>query len=133
MRVNYLGPAFPGLTNPCVSTLGFCEIPPECFLVEVSEEAGVGGEIQEGDVMLVDERRPIQHGDLAVMEVEGQLRLFLSHRIGGSFRLTPAGGGQGMFAKPEDCRGVVVAHRSMADVVHGPLESPSPVPLDRPQ
>lgn len=111
--MNYLGPAFPGLTNPCVSTLDFRDIPPECFLVEVSDEAGVGGEIQEGDVMLVDERRPIQHGDLAVMKVEGQLRLFRSHRIGGSFRLIPAGGGQGMFAKPEDCRGVVVGTHSI--------------------
>ncbi|GEN25410.1 hypothetical protein HCU01_33590 [Halomonas cupida] len=113
MRVDYLGPAFPGLTNPCVSTLGFREIPPECFLVEVSDEAGIGGEIQEGDLMLVDERRPIQHGDLAVMDVEGQLRLFRSHRIGGNFRLIPAGGGQGMFAKPSDVRGVVVHHRSI--------------------
>lgn len=108
MKVKYLGPAFPGLTNPCVSTLGILNIPPECFLVEVSEEAGIGGEIQEGDVMLVDEHRPLQHDDLAVMEVEGQLRLFRSHRIGGNFRLIPAIGGQGIFARSNEVRGVVI-------------------------
>lgn len=110
MRVNYLGPAVPGLTSPCVSTLGIRDLSPGCYLVEVSEEAGIEGEIQESDVLVVDEGRALQHGDLALMDVEGQLRLFHCHRIGGSYRLVPAGGGQGVFAKQDDCRGVVVAH-----------------------
>ncbi len=69
MRVNYLGPAIPGLTNPCVSTLGIKEISPQCYLVEVSDEAGVNGEIIEGDVLVVDESRPVQHDDLTVVDI----------------------------------------------------------------
>uniref|UniRef100_UPI00345B0909 S24 family peptidase n=1 Tax=Halomonas sp. TaxID=1486246 RepID=UPI00345B0909 len=113
MLVTYLGPVVPGLTDPCVLSLGVRDIPLSCYLVEVSDEAGVEGKIQESDVLVVDEARALQHGDLALMDVEGQLRLFHCHRIGGSFRMIPAGGGQGIFARPCDVRGVVVAqHRS---------------------
>ncbi|MBY5969902.1 hypothetical protein [Halomonas denitrificans] len=108
MRVNYLGPAIPGLTNPCVSTLGIKDISPRCYLVEVSDEAGIDGEIMEGDVLVVDESAPLCHGDLAVLEVERQLRLFYSHRIGGSHYVMEVGGGDEMFAKVKDFRGVVV-------------------------
>ncbi|SDJ88676.1 S24 family peptidase [Billgrantia gudaonensis] len=109
MRVNYLGPCLV-VDHPAVEAMERCRRP-SCYLVEVSDEAGVEGPIIEGDVLVVDEAQPVQHADLVVVEVESQLRLYRSHRIGGAFRLVPACGGQGMTAKPAECRGVVV-HRA---------------------
>lgn len=115
MRVNYIGPLRAGLAHPAVETLAAEAFSSNCYLVEVSEEAGIEGPVIEGDVLVVDEARALQHGDLALMDVEGQLRLFHCHRIGGAYRLIPAGGGQGVFAKLDDCRGVVVAHCQLSD------------------
>jgi hypothetical protein len=109
MKVTYLGPCL--LTeHPAVADLESCRRP-SCYLVEVSDEAGVEGAIIEGDVLVVDEAQPVQHADLVVVEVEAQLRLFKGHRIGGAVRLIPAGGGGGHFAQPQACRGVVVEKR----------------------
>jgi len=109
MRVNYLGPCL-FAKHPAMADLDHCRRP-SCYLVEVSAEAGVEGPIIEGDVLVVDEALPVQHADLVVVETGEGLRLFRSHRIGGSFRLLPASGGQGRKARPELCRGVVV-HRA---------------------
>jgi len=76
--------------------------------VEVRDGAGIAGPIIEGDVLVVDEARPVQHADLVVVETGTGLRLFQSHRIGGRFRLVPAAGGAGHLADPDACRGVVV-------------------------
>lgn len=114
MRVHYLGPAFPGLTEPCVSTLGIQDVSADHYLVEVSDEAGVEGEVIEGDVLVVDESKVLQHGDLAILEVEKQLRLFRSHRVGGAHFMSEVGGGFGLYAKVRDFRGVVVCKRRIA-------------------
>lgn len=109
MRVNYLGP-LQGMQHPALSGRDVSDHPPSCYLVEVSDEAGVDGPVIEGDVLVVDESRPVEHAGLVVVEIESQYRLYRSHRIGGSYRLMPACGGQGHFARVHDCRGVVVQH-----------------------
>ncbi|SDG27349.1 hypothetical protein SAMN05216571_10814 [Onishia taeanensis] len=116
MRVNYLGPALLGLDHPALENLDAWRLPPSCYLVEVSEEAGVDGEIIEGDVLVVDEARPVQHGDLVVVVIDEAYQLFQGHRIGGAVRLLPASGGQGMTARTDHCRGVVV-HRARSALV----------------
>ncbi len=60
--------------------------------MEVSEDAGVGGPLVEGDLLVVDEQKPVQHDDLVVIELDGEQRLFRSHRIGGRMRLIPTAG-----------------------------------------
>ena len=108
MQLTYLGPLWAGLSHPVAAEIDAERFPPSCYLVEVSDGAGVAGPIIEGDVLVVDEARPVQHADLVVVETAEGLRLFRSHRIGGSFRMVPASGGQGLRARVETCRGVVV-------------------------
>lgn len=107
MRVNYLGPCQLA-EHLALAGIDSDQLPSSCYLVEVSDEAGVDGPIIEGDVLVVDEARPVEHADLVVVDLDGEQRLFRSHRIGGSYRLMPAGGGQGHFASAQSCRGVVV-------------------------
>ena len=77
------------------------------IMVEVSEEAGVVGPLMEGDLLVVDEQKPAQHADLVIVEVEGEQRLFNSHRIGGQIRLIPPTDRSGSFpARQSDVRGV---------------------------
>lgn len=109
MKVHYLAPCRLA-EHPALDAAA---LPASCYLVEVSDEAGIEGAIIEGDVLVVDEARPVQHADLVVVEVESQLRLFRSHRIGGCMRLVPASGGRGHHADPEACRGVVVRKARM--------------------
>lgn len=109
MRLIYLGPALPGHDHPALERLDPRRLPPSFYLVEVSEDAGVDGEIIEGDVLVIDESRPVQHGDLVAVQGEDALRLCRSHRIGGRVRLVcTAGPRESFFARPEDCAGVVV-------------------------
>lgn len=109
MRLTYIGPALLDHDHPALEDLDAHRLPASCYLVEVSEEAGVDGPIIEGDVLVVDEARPVQHGDLVVVQGDEALRLCRSHRIGGRFRLLPtAGPREGFFARQLDCRGVVV-------------------------
>ncbi|SFT96568.1 hypothetical protein [Halomonas saccharevitans] len=112
MKVNYLGPCL-AVDHPALAELDHEPLPVSCYLVELSEEAGVEGPLIEGDVLVVDEARPVQHGDLVVVETGEGLGLFKSHRIGGRFRLLPASGGEGRGADPEVCRGVVVRKARM--------------------
>lgn len=107
MRVNYLGPCQLA-EHPAFAGVDIRQLPPSCYLVEVSAEAGIDGPIIEGDLLVVDEARPVEHADLVIAELDGEQRLFRSHRIGGAYRLIPAGGGQGHFARAQECRGVVV-------------------------
>jgi SOS-response transcriptional repressor LexA len=109
MKVTYLGP-YQLADHPALDNLDPHGLPPSCYLVEVSAEAGVAGPIIEGDVLVVDEARPVEHAALVVVELDNQYRLYRSHRIGGGFRLMPASGGQGHIASAHDCRGVVVQH-----------------------
>ena len=114
MRLTYLGPALLGHDHPALEGLDARRLPPSCYLVEVSEDAGVEGEIIEGDVLVIDEARPVQHGDLVAVQGEEALRLCRSHRIGGRFRLVcTAGPRESFFARQEDCRGVVVRQARM--------------------
>lgn len=109
MRLQYLGPALLGHDHPALASLEDRQWPPSCYLVEVGEDAGVDGEIIEGDVLVVDESRPVQHGDLVVVQADEALRLCRSHRIGGRFRLTRMAGPQeSLWARQSECRGVVV-------------------------
>ncbi|MGM0535529.1 MAG: hypothetical protein ACQER5_05580 [Pseudomonadota bacterium] len=96
--------------HPALAELAHEPLPVSCYLVELSEEAGVEGPLIEGDVLVVDESRPVQHADLVVVETCEGLGLFKSHRMGGRFRLLPASSGEGLQANPEVCRGVVVDH-----------------------
>lgn len=109
MRLIYLGPVLPGHDYPALEGLDTRRLPPSCYLVEVTEDAGVDGEVIEGDVLVIDEARPVQHGDLVVVQDEESLRLCCSHRIGGRFRLMrTAGPRESFFARQSECRGVVV-------------------------
>lgn len=107
MRVKYLTPACLGI-GPQALRWQCLDLSTSCYLVEVCPGAGVEGKIIEGDVLMVDEDLPVQHGDLTVIETDDGLELFRSHRIGGAFRLLPMNGGEGMFARQVACRGVVV-------------------------
>ncbi|MDI5893065.1 LexA family protein [Halomonas rhizosphaerae] len=110
MRVNYLGPLCAGISHPALEGYDLKRFKPTCYLVEVSEEAGVVGPLMEGDLLVVDEQKPAQHADLVVVEVEGEQRLFNSHRIGGRVRLIPtAGPRESLWARQSDLRGVVVS------------------------
>lgn len=113
MKVNYLGPCL--LTDhPALAELDARRFPRSCFLVEVSEEGLPGGEMLEGDVLVVDEARSPSHDDRVVAEVEETYRLFRTHRVGGRLRLLPVGGGQGCFIGPEQFKGVVVQQARIA-------------------
>lgn len=109
MRLTYIGPVLPGHDHPALEELDARRLPPSCYLVEVGEDAGVDGEIIEGDVLAIDEARPVQHGDLVVVQGEESLRLCRSHRISGRFRLMRTSGPkESFFARQSECRGVVV-------------------------
>lgn len=113
MQLIYLGPRSAGLSQTLPAEIDAERLSPSCYLVEVGEGAGVAGPIIEGDVLVVDEARPVQHADMVVVETGEGLGLYYSHRIGGAMRLVPASGGQGHRADPETCRGVVVRQARM--------------------
>ncbi len=109
MRVNYVGPLCAGV-HRAMEGYDLKQFPPSCYLVEVSEEAGVSGPIMEGDVLVVDEAKPVCHADLVVAEFDGEQRLYQTHRIGGAYRLLPtAGPRHSVIARVSDLRGVVVS------------------------
>ncbi|MGC3875034.1 hypothetical protein ACPF7Z_17420 [Halomonas sp. GXIMD04776] len=109
MRVNYLGPACLGIDHPALDGYDLSRFRPSCYLVEVSEDAGVGGPLMEGDLLVVDEQKPAQHADL-VVELDRVQRLFSSHWIGGRMRLMPtAGPDELIWARQSDLRGVVAS------------------------
>lgn len=136
MRVTYLGPAVLGHDHPALENQDMSQYPPSCYLVEVSDEAGVEGPVIEGDVLVVDEARAPGHADLVVAEVEGEQRLFRTHRIGGTFRLLPTlGPRHSLPARPRDLRGVVVRQvragegaglQGVAGISHGSAAAPGP-------
>jgi hypothetical protein len=109
MKVTYLRPCR-AVDAPALADMVPETFPASCYLVEVSAEARVEGPLIEDDVLVVDESRPVQHADLVVVQIESQLRLFKSHRIGGTFWLLPANGGVGHFTKPSAFHGVVMDH-----------------------
>ncbi|MDN3526029.1 hypothetical protein QWY79_12215 [Halomonas sabkhae] len=59
MRLTYLGPAMPGHDHLAHQGLDARRLPPSCYLVEVCAGAGVEGEVIEGDVLVIDEARPV--------------------------------------------------------------------------
>ncbi|MCI0508625.1 hypothetical protein C8E00_103477 [Chromohalobacter marismortui] len=110
MRVHYVGPLVAGLDHPVMRGYDASQFSPSCYLVEVSEEAGVNGPLMEGDLLIVDEQKPAGHADLVVVDLEGEQRLFKSHRIGGRLRLMPTvGPKESLWARRSDLRGVVVS------------------------
>ena len=110
MRVNYLGPVCLGIEHPALKGYDLTRFRPSCYLVEVSEEAGVSGPLVEGDLLVVDEQKHAQHADLVVVEVDGEQRLFSSHRVGGQMRLmSTVGPRESVWARQAVLRGVVVS------------------------
>jgi len=110
MKVTYLGPVVAIADHPAIQEMPVSDLPASCFLVEVSDEAGVDGEIIEGDVLVIDENRIPEHGDLVLGCDEGDMRIYHSHRIGGFLRLIPVGGGHSVTVSVIDCTGVVIRH-----------------------
>ncbi|MEO1852727.1 hypothetical protein [Chromohalobacter sp.] len=110
MRVHYVGPLVAGLDHPAMRGYDASQFPPSCYLVEIGDEGGIEGPLIEGDVLVVDEQRPVGHADLVVVDLEGEQRLFKSHRIGGRLRLMPTvGPKESLWARRSDLRGVVVS------------------------
>ncbi|WP_227369851.1 LexA family protein [Halomonas sp. M20] len=109
MRVNYVGPICVGAQHPALEGYDAARFGSSCYLVEVSEEAGINGPLIEGDVLIVDEGRVPQHNDLTVAMVEGEPRLFNTVRIGNSLLLVPPLDKSGSVpARWSDLRGVVI-------------------------
>lgn len=109
MRVNYVGPLIRGMKHPALKGYDLSRFAPTCYLVEVSEEAGVDGPLIEGDLLVVDEAAVVQHADLVIVERYGQHQLYSSHRVSGRIRLIPPVGSGSFFAKASEVRGVVVS------------------------
>lgn len=110
MRVNYVGPLVLGIKHPALAGYDLTQFTPTCYLVEVSEDAGVEGPLVEGDLLVVDEAKIVQHADLVIVERDQEFSLYSSMRIGGRMRLIPPFGPDGsFFAKPDEVRGVVVS------------------------
>ena len=128
MRVNYLGPLLVSNDHPAVQEMPVSDLPASCFLVEVSPEAGVDGELIEGDVLVADENCVAAHGDLVLArDASQQLRAYHSHRIGGCLRLMPVGGGQSVTASVVQCAGVVVRRScDRSNDQHQPPRCPPP-------
>ncbi|MBY5930802.1 hypothetical protein KUV86_16975 [Halomonas sp. DP8Y7-3] len=116
MRVHYLGPALPEFLPQSIE-LDANLLSPMRYLVEVHDEAGVEGDVIEGDLLVVDESRPIQHDDLVIVQSEDALRVFRCHRMGGRLLLIPTvRPSESVFAYRSDCRGVVI-HRARVGAV----------------
>lgn len=108
MRLTYLGPLSISIDHPALAGIDCDGYSPNCFAVEVGEEAGVSGAVIEGDVLVVNEARGLGHDDYAVVEMDDALHLYRAHRVGTRFRLLPVNGGQGLMATARMVRGVVV-------------------------
>lgn len=116
MRLTYLGPLALGLDHPALAGVACDDYSPNCFAVEASSDAGVDGQVIEGDVLVVDESHSLGHDDLVVVEMDDALLLYRTFRIGPRFRLLPPNGGTGLMATARMVRGVVVHHaRPMLD------------------
>lgn len=110
MLVNYVGPLCAGIRHPALSGYDTSQFGLGCYLVEVSEQAGVNGPLIEGDVLIVDEGKTPQHNDLVIALVDGEQRLFHAFRLGGSLLLVPPLDRSGSLpARWADLRGVVVS------------------------
>ncbi|OLO05094.1 hypothetical protein [Salinicola socius] len=109
MKVTYLGPVAECADHPAIQEMPVSDLPASSFLVEVAPDAGVDGELIEGDVLVGDENRIAEYGDVVLACDEcDEMRAYHSHRIGGYLRLVPMGGGQAVPATSLDCVGVVV-------------------------
>ena len=108
MRLTYLGPLAIGIDHPALNDVDCDSYSPSCFAVEVGPDAGVGGSVIEGDVLVVDESHSLGHDDLAVVEMDDALHLYRVFRVGSRYRLLPPSGGNGLMATARMVRGVVV-------------------------
>lgn len=109
MKVNYLGPLAECANHPAIQEMPISDLPASSFLVEVAPDAGVDGELMEGDVLVADENRITEYGDVVLACDEyDEMRVYHSHRVGGCLRLVPMGGGEAVPASALDCVGVVV-------------------------
>ncbi|WP_342595493.1 hypothetical protein AAGT95_03010 [Salinicola lusitanus] len=109
MKVNYLGPLAECANHPAIQEMPISDLPASSFLVEVAPDAGVDGELMEGDVLVADENRITEYGDVVLACDEyDEMRAYHSHRVGGCLRLVPMGGGEAVPASALDCVGVVV-------------------------
>lgn len=122
MKVSYLGPMLVCRDHPAIQEMPVSDLPATCFLVEASDEAGVGGEIAEGDVLVADENRAAEFGDvvLACNEFE-EMHAYHASRAAGRLHLVPVGGGESVPAAALDCVGVVVRRARRAGDVDAML------------
>lgn len=110
MLVNYVGPLCAGIHHPALEGYDLKRFSPSCYLVEISQCAGINGPLIEGDVLVVDEQRIPQHDDLVVAVVDDEQRIYRTFRIGGGLMLIPTSGRSGSFpAQASRLRGVVVS------------------------
>lgn len=108
MHVQYLGP-IEASPHPSLTFLDLTRYPESCYLMRTGDDAGVGGPLVEGDVLVVDEARHPGHGDLAVIMVDGAREVFETFRVGPHLRYKPVGGGLSRRIKPDLVLGVVVS------------------------
>lgn len=108
MHAQYLGPIHkkPGTPPPL---LDLSRYPASCYLMQAGTDAGVGGLLIEGDLLVVDEARHPSHGDLAVIMIDGVREVFQTLRVGPQFRFQPVGGGASRRFTPDAVLGVVVS------------------------
>lgn len=115
MRVKYIGPLAEGMGHPALEGYDLSRFAPSCYLVEVSEEAGVDGSLViEGDVLVVDEARMARSEDLVIVGRVGQQRLYRTRLIftfirGRQMQLVELIGGSPCLARLDEVRGVVIS------------------------
>ncbi|REC94897.1 hypothetical protein [Kushneria indalinina] len=108
MHAQYLGPV-DARPDPSLMFIDLSRYPASCYLMRAGDDAGVGGPVFEGDVLVVDEARHPSHGDLAVIMIDGVREVFQTLRVGPQFRFQPVGGGASRRIKPDLVLGVVVS------------------------
>ena len=113
MNVNYIGPVGMDVRHPATCGCDFSGFPDSCYLVEVSDTAGVKGPIIEGDVLVVDEHRYPHHDDFIIVNSGCHSRLHRTVRMGDRMLAIPMLGPRNTFPITQEIfRGVVICqHR----------------------
>lgn len=113
MNVNYIGPVGMDARHPATRGCDFSGFPDSCYLVEVSDTAGVKGPIIEGDVLVVDEQRYPHHDDFIIVSIGHHSRLHRTVRMGDRMLAIPMLGPRNTFPVTQEIfRGVVICqHR----------------------
>lgn len=113
MDVNYIGPVGMDTSHPVTHGCDFSGFPDSCYLVEVSDTAGVEGPIIEGDLLVVDEQRYPHHDDFIIVNIGRHSKLHRMVSMGDRVLAIPMLGPRNAIAiTPDIFRGVVICqHR----------------------